>query len=231
MCFVKAIGITFLGMPRSTEAARAQDVPLSMKMGQMILSMSCLLFALLAPGIVPLLGRVTSETLNLSSTLFTWGRFGLFIHPMDLGRFSPWLVFVIFLGILAGLIFLMRGILGKVLFRKGTSWDCGTGGLTARMQYSATGYSKPIRRIFSFLYQPTRRVEIEDEGHEILRTASRFESRIHPLFEELFYRPVLKFVLTYSRKARKIQTGYIQLYLGYIFVTLILLLIFVRISR
>jgi len=231
MCFVKAMGVTFLGMPRSSEASNAQEVPLSMKVGKAILSSSCLLFALLAPWLVRLLGHVAKEVLSLELEFPSLRPLGLLTDPLELGRFSPWLVFLGFFVVLIGLIFVVRFSLGKATFRIGPSWDCGTPGLLPRMQYSATGYSKPIRRIFSFLYQPTRRVEIEDEGHEILRTAKRFESRIHPLFEEILYRPVLKLILTLSRKVRRIQTGHIQLYLSYIFVTLILLLVYVRMSR
>lgn len=231
MCFVKAMGITFLGLPRSFHASHAQEVPLSMKAAQAILSVSCLLFALLAPWIIPLLGRITKEILNLEVALPSPGPLGLLTSTLALGGFSPWLIFIAFFMILMGLIFLTRLGLGKVTFRLGPSWDCGVPTLLPHMQYSATGYSKPIRRIFSFLYQPTRRVEIEDEGHEILRTAKRFESRILPLFEEIFYRPILTLVLRFSRKAKKIQTGHIQLYLSYIFVTLILLLVYVRMSR
>lgn len=231
MCFVKAMGITFLGASRSSEAGHAEEVPLSMKVGKTVLSASCLLLALLAPWIISLLGRVTGETLNLETALPPTRSLGLLTPPLGLGGFSPWLIFLGFSVILTGLIFLTRSGLGKATFHIGPSWDCGVPGLVSRMQYSATGYSKPIRRIFSFLYQPTRRVEIEDEGHEILRTAKRFESRIHPLFEEILYRPVLKLILTFSRKARKIQTGHIQLYLSYIFVTLIILLVYVRMSR
>jgi len=99
------------------------------------------------------------------------------------------------------------------------------------MQYTATGYSKPLRRIFSFLYQPARRVEVEDDGLEVLRTAKRFESKVHPFFEETFYKPLSRLILSVSQKVKAIQTGHIQLYLSYIFVTLVLLLIFLRISR
>ena len=94
------------------------------------------------------------------------------------------------------------------------------------MQYTATGYSKPLRRIFSFLYQPTRRVELEEEGPEVLRTAQRFESRIIHIFDEWIYRPLAKLMVFVSKKAKLIQTGHIQLYLSYMFITLILLLIY-----
>ena len=60
----------------------------------------------------------------------------------------------------------------------------------------------------------------------MLRTAQRFESRItHPV-DEWIYRPLADLISDLSRKAKQIQTGHIQLYLSYIFITLILLLLF-----
>ena len=133
---------------------------------------------------------------------------------------------MVLLGFLAGTVALLRMVLGKKLVRLGPSWDCGMSGLEPRMQYTSTGFSKPLRRIFSFLYQPTRRVELEDEGHEMLRTAQRFESKItHPV-DEWVYRPLANLIAVFSKKAKQIQTGHIQLYLSYIFITLILLLLF-----
>ncbi len=231
MCFVKAMGITFLGMPRSAAAAHAREVPFSMQAGKIILAAGCLGLALAAPWVVALLGGITREVLNTEPSFSGRGPWGGITPPLAFGGFSPWMIPAVLLGICGALVFFIRIILGKTTFRRGPSWDCGVPALEPRMQYSATGYSKPIRRIFSFLFQPARRVEIEDEGHEILRTARHFESKIHPLFEEMFYRPVLKVVFIFSRKAKRIQTGHIQLYLSYIFVALVALLVYVRLSR
>jgi hypothetical protein len=44
--------------------------------------------------------------------------------------------------------------------------------------------------------------------------------------DEWVYRPLAGLIAALSRKAKQIQTGHIQLYLSYIFVTLILLLLF-----
>src|SRR5207247_7357227 len=42
--------------------------------------------------------------------------------------------------------------------RRGPTWDCGQRGLTPQMEYTATGFSKPIRMIFKALFQPRRDV-------------------------------------------------------------------------
>jgi hydrogenase-4 component B len=218
MCFVKAFGITFLGMPRSPESEKAAEADGFMQTGMGLLALGCVLLAAGAGGIVQILSGAASDLLQVGASF----------APPDLGRFAPgpaFALFCVFVLAVAGWLFLR---LRKVAVRTGPSWDCGFSRISNRMQYSAIGYSKPLRRIFSFLYQPLRRVEIEDEGHTVLRTAQRFESRIRPLFEEVLYRPVARWILGLSEKARQIQTGHIQLYLSYIFLTTIILLLFVR---
>ena len=225
-CFVKAFGISFLGKARSQHAAGAHEVSESMKLGMGILVVSCLGLSFAAPWVLRVLGTVV---LALSGTDVPMGVLSqklFLISPSGMSQFSPFLMAMILSGFLIGTVILLRMVLGKKNVRVGHSWDCGMPGLEPRMQYTSTGYSKPMRRIFSFLYQPTRRVELEDEGHEMLRTAQRFESKItHPV-DEWVYRPLVDLVALFSRKAKQIQTGHIQLYLSYIFITLILLLLF-----
>jgi len=230
MCFVKAFGVTFLGAPRSSHSEHAQEVSFSMKMGMMILALSCFFFAVAAPSIVSRLGKLSAALIGSEVPSSYFGRGSFLLEPSGLGQFSPWFALGVFVAILMSLLVLGRLGLKERPIQIGSTWDCGVPNLSPRMQYSATGYSKPLRRIFSFLYQPTRRVEVEDEGHELLRTAQRFESKIRPLFEEVFYRPVAKLVFWISEKAKQIQTGHIQLYLSYIFVTLIVLLLLVRLT-
>ncbi|MFA5159789.1 MAG: hydrogenase 4 subunit B [Candidatus Omnitrophota bacterium] len=225
-CFVKAFGIGFLGKARSRHAAEAHEVSGSMKLGMGILAVSCLGLSLAAPWVLKVLGTVSRALSGGDVPMEALVQKLFLISPSESSQFSPFLTAMILLGFLAGTAILLRMVLGKKLVRVGPSWDCGMPGLEPRMQYTSTGYSKPLRRIFSFLYQPTRRVELEDEGHEMLRTAQRFESKItHPV-DEWVYRPLANLVATFSKKAKQIQTGHIQLYLSYIFITLILLLLF-----
>ncbi len=225
-CFVKAFGISFLGKARSQYAAHAREVSGSMKLGMGILAASCLGLSLAAPWVMRVLGKIAQSLSGTNIPMGDMVRRSFLMSPSGSSQFSPFLIALILSAFLIGTVILLRLTLGKQHIRIGPSWDCGMPGLEPRMQYTSTGYSKPLRRIFSFLYQPTRRVELEDEGHEMLRTAQRFESKItHPV-DEWVYKPLSELVADLSRKAKQIQTGHIQLYLSYIFITLILLLLF-----
>jgi hydrogenase-4 component B len=110
--------------------------------------------------------------------------------------------------------------------RIGPTWDCGLRGLTPGMEYTATGFSKPIRMIFKALFRPRREVQREYDYSPYFAKTLRFESHIEEAFVTRLYRPLNRGILRLSRRMRALQAGSIQAYLIYIFVTLLLLLMF-----
>jgi hydrogenase-4 component B len=110
--------------------------------------------------------------------------------------------------------------------RIGPTWDCGLKGLTPQMEYTATGFSKPIRMIFKALFRPRREVQREYDYSPYFAKTLRFESHIEEAFVTRIYRPLNRGILRLSRRMRALQAGSIQAYLIYIFITLLLLLIF-----
>jgi hydrogenase-4 component B len=114
----------------------------------------------------------------------------------------------------------------KARTRRGPTWACGQPGLTPQMEYTATGFSKPVRMIFKALFRPTRDVQREYDFSPYFATNIRFESHIEEVFVEKLYRPLRILILRVSRRIRALQAGSIHAYLAYIFVTLLLLLLF-----
>jgi hydrogenase-4 component B len=110
--------------------------------------------------------------------------------------------------------------------RIGPTWDCGLKGLTPQMEYTATGFSKPIRMIFKALFRPRREVQREYDYSPYFTKTLRFEAHVEEVFETRIYRPLNRMVLRFSRRMRALQAGSIQAYLIYIFITLLLLLLF-----
>jgi hydrogenase-4 component B len=110
--------------------------------------------------------------------------------------------------------------------RIGPTWDCGLQGLTPQMEYTATGFSKPIRMIFKALFRPHREVQREYDFSPYFAKTIRFEAHVEEVFETRIYRPLNRWVLRFSRRMRALQAGSIHAYLIYIFITLILLLLF-----
>jgi hydrogenase-4 component B len=94
------------------------------------------------------------------------------------------------------------------------------------MEYTATGFVQPIKRVFSTIYQPTVKLETELlEESKYFAKRQRFEFHIEPVFQKYLYDPVVAFFLAMADRLRVIQAGSLHLYLTYIFVTLVVLLL------
>jgi hydrogenase-4 component B len=94
------------------------------------------------------------------------------------------------------------------------------------MQYSATGFSKPLRMIFRGLFRPHRAVQAEYEFSRYFARTIRFESHVEETFEKRLYEPLQRRIQVLSHQMRALQAGSLQAYLIYVFVTLVLLLLF-----
>jgi hydrogenase-4 component B len=230
-CFVKAFGISFLALPRSEGAAQALEAPLAMQAGMAILAAGCIAAGLGATWFLRVFDAITEQTLGVTAGSGLVAGNG-FINGFVLqtGAHSGT---VSTLGI-AVLLVLLSGIPAAFWYAWGRSgrrttgptWDCGLPGLTSANQYTATGFSKPIRMIFAALYRPRREIHTEYEISPYYPTAIRFESEIEPAFEKRVYDPLEEWLLRVARRMRFVQAGSIHAYLAYIFVALILLLFF-----
>ncbi|HXR06140.1 MAG TPA: hydrogenase 4 subunit B [Candidatus Acidoferrum sp.] len=226
-CFVKAFGITFLAQPRSDHARDAVEVSPAMRLGMAVLTGACVLLGLfptvfirwLDPLTQQLMGEQISGQLSLANGLVlgslsdnpgTVSMLGLALTAVCLlpVPLALWLVFA-----------------RQTRTRRAPTWACGQPGLTPQMEYTATGFSKPVRMIFKALFQPRRDVQREYDFSPYFATNIRFESHIEEVFVERLYRPLRVWILRVSRRVRALQAGSIHAYLLYIFVTLLLLLL------
>jgi hydrogenase-4 component B len=227
-CFVKAFGITFLAQPRSDHARKAREAPVTMLLGQGLLTAACVFLGLfpttflklLDPVTQQLTGQALSGQLSLANGLVLTGATA---HGGTVSTLGITLMLVCLLPI-PGVLWLVFARRSKT--RIGPTWDCGLRGLTPQMEYTATGFSKPIRMIFKTLFRPRREVQREYDFSPYFATTIRFESHVEEVFQTRIYRPLNRLVLRVSRRLRALQAGSIQAYLIYIFITLLLLLIF-----
>jgi hydrogenase-4 component B len=227
-CFVKAFGITFLAQPRSPGAEHAHEVPPTMRLGMGLLAVACVVLGLFPAQFIRLLDPVTQQLTGLQLGAQVSLANGLVLTSLTekAGTVSTagiLLMLVCLLPIPFGL-WLVFGRRARV--RRGPTWDCGQRGLTPRMEYTATGFSKPIRMIFKALFRPRSDVQREYDFSPYFATTLRFESQVEEVFERRIYRPARMLILLASRRVRQLQAGSLQVYLLYVFVTLLLLLLF-----
>ena len=220
-CFVKAFGMTFLALPRGEGARAARESPALMLVPQGALALGCAVLGL-APGWVlrPLLGVTASLPGVHPSPEMVRGWVAIAPGPGQFAHLAPALAAVAVLGglALAGAL----SLLARYPVRRAPSWGCG-GELTARTEYTATAFSKPLMMIFSSVYRPTREVETVGEAH--FPREVKYRAEIEPTFERFLYRPLTRAVMGAAERMRLIQAGSLHAYLAYVLLLAILVLI------
>ena len=228
VCFVKAFGITFLAQPRSDAARNAREAAPSMRVGMLVLTAAGGLLAFFPTAVVRLLDPLTQQLTgeHISGQLSLGD--GLVLASLSEKAGTVSTVGMVLMGVcLLPIPFVLWLVLGrKAKTRLGPTWDCGQRGLTPKMEYTATGFSKPIRMIFKALFRPRRDTQREYDFSPYFATTVRFESHIEEVFVQRFYRPLRILIVRVSRRIRALQAGGVHAYLLYIFITLLLLLIF-----
>jgi hydrogenase-4 component B len=214
-CFIKVFGVAFLGRPRNTEAEHAIEAPLAMRGGMTFLAAGCLLI-----GILP--GVLLKPLVALAQDLVPGA--GVPPETLAIARDLPWIAAAM-IGI-AGTPALAVALGGAR--RIVPTWGCGLRSLTGRMQYTSTAFSKPIRFVFAPVYRADRKIERLPADQPYFPTSISYSSVRTTSYEKSLYRPLANFFVSAAHRLRRLQTGNIQVYLLYIFLTLISLLIFLR---
>jgi len=227
-CFVKAFGITFLAQPRSHYAKEAKEVPLSMRAGMFFLALLTIIFGLAAVKIIKLLAVVAGAACNLDISAMTFSLNNLTLSPQaakDVYLSVPLLALALaVLGIAGFAIYRLFGRVKAVIYK---TWDCGYYKLDARNEYTATAFSKPFRIAFSFFLLPYRKTQKIRESFYHVKSFT-YETHTTKVFKKYIYDPLLALVFKSAKSMRRLQPGSIHLYLGYIFITILLLIIFMR---
>ncbi len=227
-CFAKAFGLSFLALPRSAHARHAREVNPPMRIGMGLLAAICLVLGLAPMVVVPLLDRVTEPLTGamISHKVLALDGWALAPVNVEFSSVSPPMLAAMLLtcsgiGLLLAMVF---G--GRLAARHSKTWGCGIN-LSPRMEYTATGFVQPIKRVFSTIYQPTVKLETEflEESHYFAKHR-RFEFHIEPVFQKYLYDPVVDMFAALANRLRILQAGSLHLYLSYIFVTLVALLLF-----
>jgi hydrogenase-4 component B len=224
-CFVKAYGVAFLGRPRSRHVTHAHEVSKGMLAAMGLLAGLCLLLGVLPTTVIEALGPVTQllvgQTLP-SATAQGW----LWLTPVapEVASYSaPLVLLAIMITFVIGRLLLRRKAKPA---RRAAPWDCGFGPLNARMQYTSSAFSQPIRRVFAPTWKIEEPIEVRRESGALGRALSlRHQLHVHDWSWLKGYLPIGRLVLGAARRIGHIQTGSIHTYLLYSFVTLLVLLV------
>jgi len=219
-CFVRAFGIMFLARPRSAAARDARESPAIMLVPQAILAGLCVVLGLF-PGLAA--GALTTVVRTLPGLPPDAGGIRLG-SGMTSGSFDTVIPVVLGL-VLAGTLSLSVLLTRRRMAPRGVpTWGCG-GELSARTEYTATAFSKPIVMIFRAIYRPTREVETLAEISPYFPREVRYRAAMEPTFERFLYGPLGRAVLGFAEGMKVVQAGSLHAYLAYVLVLGVLLLL------
>lgn len=221
-CFLKAFGIGFLALPRSENAEHAKEANMPMLIGMGIFAILSVLLGVLPFYALPLLDGIV-QTFTGASASFSSGIFGSIVMPAGQISVSTPAILLLMLAVLP----LPLIIMFLYNSRKYETWGCGQPVSTARNEYTATAFSKPVQMWFKNIYRPVRELRAIYSVSPFFKESFKFDSQIEQIFERYLYTPVVDGVLSRSRVVKMIQTGSIHAYLTYIFGTLVILMMFI----
>lgn len=226
-CFVKVFGLIFLGLPRSRNSEKAQEVDdQGMLLSMKLLAGLCFFFGIFPALIIDLLNNVAKQLLGQSlpnDTASSW----MWLAPVSAQKasYSPLLVLIgVLIACCITFWYLRRNPETKTM-RHSATWDCGFGGLTARMQYSSSAFTMPLRRIFAKVWLIDEQINKDMHGPLDIDVASiHYHLQVQDHCWPKLYQPIANGINQLARQVGRIQTGNIRVYLGYSFVTLIVML-------
>jgi hypothetical protein len=221
-CFVKAYGLTFLGRPRSSAAQVANDAHPASRIAMLALVALCVVAGILPGYVIDAIAPVTDAFVGGHMPLQadqSW----LTIVPIDQSRssYNGFFVFL-FTAIAASLAAYVIHRLASREVRRAPPWDCGYPDSSSALQYTASSFAQPIRRVFgTLLFQARETVSMPKPGEV---AAAHFHVVIRDLIWEALYAPIERYVNFVADRANRAQFLTIRQYLGLVFITLVSLL-------
>lgn len=216
--FVKVYGIAFLGQSRSRHVRHARQGAWGMRLGQGLLAALCVFCGVLPTQIIALLEPVSERLLGVGlpqASANGW----LWLTPIssETASYSAPLTIVL-LALIAGSAFwwFLRGVPRRI--RRRDPWDCGFAPPSPQMQYTATAFAQPMRRVFRLLF------EIDETYPALNDQTPRYRLKLTDRLWGLLYLPIAQMVESASRRVVRLQSGNVRVYLGWTLATLLALL-------
>jgi hydrogenase-4 component B len=227
--FIKAFGVTFLGVPRSDHATDAREVRVTMRLGMAFLAICCLVLGLVPAIALRLLRPVTTALTGVVAEPHFRVLPDVHHNPAQAqhGTYAP-LAILALLVLAGGLVFLLaRALGGRVRRRIAPPWVCGAR-LEPGMQYTAAGLTKAVRIIFRSVVRPVRAVEITYAQEPYFVATVGYEGSVQPIYERYLYRPSVRVLIRAAEQVRHLQNGRLRRYLAYQFAVLVIVLLLTR---
>jgi len=217
LCFVKVIGLVLLGPTRRSGVADAVESPPAMRGALISLAGACFV-----------LGTIPGLLFPLLVDLAPWPATGeVPTRPgLDLPGTGnlPTIGLLAAIGGLGVLLWLARGSRRAA---PSPSWACGQR-VESPLLWTSAGFSKPLRLVLEAVLRPEREIETTTRGGVVQHVS--YEGRVPHLIDVHLYRPVTAGALRAASWARRLQSGRLGTYVGYLIALVVVLLVAVRIG-
>ncbi len=214
-CFSKVVGVVFLGEPRTDKAAEASEAGISLTIPMIFLAGVCLVIGIFPePFII-----ATFQGLSSIKNLYPISSDEILLVSGNLALSGRLILGVFLVSVLLRKIFYRGKVIGQ-----GPTWGCGFTQPTVRMQYTGTSYAMSIVDFF----RPCVRIRTSYSGfRRIFPGRTTYETHVDDIAEVALTDRLVTPLLFFLSKLRWIQHGHIQLYIGYIIMTIIVVLLFI----
>jgi hydrogenase-4 component B len=206
-CFAKVCGIVFLGVPRSEQAARGQEVEAGMWGPMFGLAAACAIV-----GLVPVLAVSPALAAGASIARISVASVGSDIPAASIRIGLLSLAAVALLGLGSAAWHLLRH---RRPIAQAATWGCGYALPTARMQYTASSFAAPLLAAYGPL-----------AGIQETRDAGAYRSHARELVLDGAILPVWRTLRGVLWRLRPMQRGRLWVYLLYLITVLLLLLLY-----
>jgi hydrogenase-4 component B len=214
-CFVKAYGAVFLGQARSELVARAHEPSLVMIGPTAVLGLACAFIGLAPSAIAPVV---------LSATAAWAPEVSAVAEPLEV--LAPLRLLSV-----TGVALLVLTAAGAALLARATAparasvgptWDCGYAAPSSRMQYTSSSFAATLVGFFSWALRPSVNA---DTPRGLFPLPAKFHSHVPDTVLDRAVLPLSRAGARALRWFRWVQHGNVQLYVVYIFATLLVLLL------
>jgi len=221
--FSKAVSAVFQGEPRSAAIKDAREAPKSMRVPTLFLSGIAIIIFLTAPWlwnqILPaVLSQADATGTILIPDLASYG-------SKTLAAIRNFSLFAIVLAVALG--YLRDRRLRQQPLETKCTWDCGYALPTARMQYTGTAFTQPLSDFFNLTKGKSRTTQ-PTEGY--FPTSASVDINVSDPADRYFWHPINLITSRIADRTRRIQSGYLHLYILMAVIALLAMLIFAAVT-
>jgi len=215
LCFVKVVGLVLLGPPRRAAVAAATEVAAPMRAAVAALALGCVALGLLPALLLRKLVALAPWRTPASPTVS--------LHLPGTGAL-PTVGVALSLILLTSVLMVLRG---KRSATPAPTWACGQV-VEPHLNWTSAGFSKPLRLVLEVILRPEREIAVRSSGRVIQEVS--YSGRVPHLLDERLYKPAVTLGLDAAHQARRLQTGRLGTYVGYLIALVLFLLAAVKVG-